>query len=153
MMSIFTVHYTRCYNIIHCSNGFNKYSYTLLHNSSYIYNINCHHVTIFYNGHFSCSQTLIQFGPMYWLKGSDVEHYFNEKRVIPNWVFYYLLVCIRHDDIVHKIDATGFMIFVPTYFYVLTPAFTSVHMLHIPLYILTTVCTVHTKKSEVQPVL
>jgi hypothetical protein len=59
---------------------------------------------------------------------------------------------VHHDDIVHKIDATGFMIFVPTYFYVLTPAFTSVHMLHIPLYMLTTVCTVHTKKSEVQPV-
>jgi hypothetical protein len=49
-------------------------------------------------------------GPMHWLKGADVVHYFN--RVIPNWVFNLLLVCTRHDDIVHKIDVAGFKIFV-----------------------------------------
>jgi hypothetical protein len=61
---------------------------------------------------------LIQFGPMHWLKGVDVVYYFNDKRVIPNWVINFLLACIRYDDIIHKIDAAGFRIFVPTDFYV-----------------------------------
>jgi hypothetical protein len=59
-----------------------------------------------------CSQVLIQYGPMHWLKGKDVVRYFNDKRVISPWVFDYLLACIRHDDIVHKIDAANFRIFI-----------------------------------------
>jgi hypothetical protein len=56
--------------------------------------------------------------PMHWLKGADVVHYFNDKRVILKWVFNFLLACIRHDDIVHKIDVAGFRIFVLLDFYV-----------------------------------
>jgi hypothetical protein len=67
---------------------------------------------------FFCSQVLIQYGPMHWLKGIDVMHYFNDKRVIPPWVFNYLLACIRHDDIINKIDAAGFRIFISVDFYV-----------------------------------
>jgi hypothetical protein len=75
---------------------------------------------------------LIQYGPMHWLKGTDVVHYFNDKRVIPKWVFNFLLVCIRHDDIVHKIDTAGFKIFVSTDFYVSAiPAYTIAQPLHI----------------------
>jgi hypothetical protein len=55
---------------------------------------------------------------MHWLKGADIVQYFNDIRVIMNWVFNYLLTCIRHDDIVHKIDAAGFRIFISTELYV-----------------------------------
>jgi hypothetical protein len=65
-----------------------------------------------------CSHVLIQYGPMHWLKGADVVHYFNDKRVILKWVFNFLLACIRHDDIIHKIDVVGFRIFVSPDFYV-----------------------------------
>jgi hypothetical protein len=80
---------------------------------------------------------LIQYGSMHWLKGTNVVHYFNDKRVIPKWVFNFLLACIRHDDIVHKIDAAGFRIFVSTYFYVSAiPAYTIAQPLHISPYII-----------------
>jgi hypothetical protein len=55
---------------------------------------------------------------MHWLKGTDVVHYFNDKGVIPKWAFNFLIACIRHDDIVHKIDVAGFKIFVSVGFYV-----------------------------------
>jgi hypothetical protein len=55
---------------------------------------------------------------MHWLKGTYVVHYFNNKRVIPKWTFNFLIVCVRHDDIVHKIDDVGFRIFVFADFYV-----------------------------------
>jgi hypothetical protein len=64
------------------------------------------------------SQVLIQYGPMHWLKGTYVVHYFNDKRVIPPWVFNYLLAWIRHDDIVQKIDTAGFRILILADFYV-----------------------------------
>jgi hypothetical protein len=74
-------------------------------------------IVSFFNDH-SCSHVLIQYMHMHCLKGVDVVHYFNDKRVIPKWVFNFLLACIRHDDIVHKIDATDFRIFVSPNFYV-----------------------------------
>jgi hypothetical protein len=55
---------------------------------------------------------------MHCLKSADVVHYFNDKRIVLNWVFSFLLICIRHDDIIHKIDAAGFKIFVSPDFYV-----------------------------------
>jgi hypothetical protein len=61
---------------------------------------------------------LIQFGPMHWLKCTDVVHYFNGKRVVSKWAFNLLLACIRYDDIVHKIDTAGLKIFVSEDFYV-----------------------------------
>jgi hypothetical protein len=64
------------------------------------------------------SSVLIQYGPMHWLNGVYVVHYFNGTRVIPKWVFNFLLSCIRYDDIVHKIDTAGFRIFVSPDFYV-----------------------------------
>jgi hypothetical protein len=65
-----------------------------------------------------CSQVLIQYGHLHWLKGTDIVHYFNDKRVIPPWVFNYLLACIRHDAIMHKIDASSFRILISVDFYV-----------------------------------
>jgi hypothetical protein len=61
---------------------------------------------------------LIQYGPMHWLKGADVAYYLYDKRVILKWVFNFLIACIRHDDIVQKIDVAGFKIFVSPDFYV-----------------------------------
>jgi hypothetical protein len=61
---------------------------------------------------------LIQYGPMHWLKGVVALHYLHVKRVIPKWVFNFLLACIRHDDIIHKIDIAGFRIFVSPDFYI-----------------------------------
>jgi hypothetical protein len=39
-------------------------------------------------------------------------------RELWKWAFNFLIACIRHDDIVHKIDAAGFRIFGSTDFYV-----------------------------------
>jgi hypothetical protein len=62
---------------------------------------------------------------MHWLKGTYVLHYFNDKIIIPKCVFNFLIACIRHDDIVHKIDAAGFRIFVFVDFYVsVVPTYT-----------------------------
>jgi hypothetical protein len=91
------------------------------------YNTTRYNIYIFTRPFF-CSQVLIQYGPMHWLKGTDVVHYFNDKRVIPPWVFNYLLACIRHDDIVHKIDAASFRIFILADFYVSPiPTYTMAH--------------------------
>jgi hypothetical protein len=80
---------------------------------------------------------LIQYGPVHWLKGTYVVHYFNDKRVIPKWVFNFLLACIRHDDIVQKIDDADFRIFVSTDFYVsVIPANIIAQPLHISPYII-----------------
>jgi hypothetical protein len=49
-----------------------------------------------------CNTMLIHHGDMVKLRGADIVHYFNEKRVLTPWTFHYLLTCIRHDDIVHK---------------------------------------------------
>jgi hypothetical protein len=46
------------------------------------------------------------------LTGADLVYYFNDKKVLTSWTFHYLLMCIRHDDIVHKPEATGYMILV-----------------------------------------
>jgi hypothetical protein len=73
-------------------------------------------ISIFYK--YPCSHMLIQYWLMHWLKGADVMHYFNDKWIVLNWVFNFLLTCIRHDDIVHKVDAAGFRIFVSPNFYV-----------------------------------
>jgi hypothetical protein len=92
---------------------------------------------------------------MHWLKGKDVVHYFNDNRVIPPWVFNYLLVCIKHDDIVHKIDAAGFRIFVSADFYVSPiPTYTIAQPLLSSPFITTAVfnddpiCHRHTKKQS-----
>jgi hypothetical protein len=73
---------------------------------------------------------------MHWLKGADVVLYFNDKRVTPKWVFNFLLACIRLDDIIHKIDAAAFRIFVSPDFYVSQYSFlTTAQSLYISPYI------------------
>jgi hypothetical protein len=53
------------------------------------------------------------------LAGDDIVHYFHEKHIPTHTCFQYMLSCIRHDDIVHKIDATSFRILVSPEFYVI----------------------------------
>jgi hypothetical protein len=52
------------------------------------------------------------------LWGQDIVHYFHEKHILTHPCFQYMLSCIRHDDIVPKIDSAGFRIFVSLEFYV-----------------------------------
>jgi hypothetical protein len=45
---------------------------------------------------------------------------FNHKKVLGEWIFDFLLTCIQHDDIVHKSDATGYIICISLFFFVST---------------------------------
>jgi hypothetical protein len=57
-----------------------------------------------------CSQVLINHGDYLRLRDSNIVHYFNDRHVLKFVLFDYLLTCIRHDDIVHKIDVVGYRI-------------------------------------------
>jgi hypothetical protein len=91
-IEIFTTYYTPYYNTT-CHQHFNV-NCTLVTSSIYSHWYIIHRClqhqrsqcNILFHDH-SCSQMLIQYGPMHWLKGVDIVHYFNNKRVIPNWVF------------------------------------------------------------------
>jgi hypothetical protein len=52
------------------------------------------------------------------IRGEDIVQYSHEKHIPTHPCFQYVLSCIRHDDIVHKIDAAGFRILVSPEFYV-----------------------------------
>jgi hypothetical protein len=77
---------------------------------------------------------------MHWLKGANVVHYLNDKPVVSKWVFNFLLACIRHNDIVHKIDAARFKIFVSPDFYVSNYGFLTAAQ---PLYIFSYLLYLH----------
>jgi hypothetical protein len=70
---------------------------------------------------------LIRHGSMLRLAGDDIVHYFHEKHIPTHTCFQYMLSCIRHDDIVHKIDATSFRILVSPEFYV-SPLLLQLHI-------------------------
>jgi hypothetical protein len=112
IMGITCNRYITCYNFCSTVTTIICYCYYILH---ICLQHTGHHVSIF---KYTCSHMLMQYGPMLWLKGADVVHYFNDKWILLNWVFNFLLACIRHNDILHKIDATGFRIFVSPDFYV-----------------------------------
>jgi hypothetical protein len=106
---------------------------TLLHckNISYVLQPYNHNVTYSTNHKLhsthSCRQVLIQHGSMLRLRGQDIVHYFHKKHILTHTCFQYVLSCIRHDNIIHKIDAAGFRIFVSPEFYV-SPSHLQLHI-------------------------
>jgi hypothetical protein len=56
-------------------------------------------------------------GNLLQLTGADIVQFFNDKSVLSTQIFQYLL-CMRHDEIMHKPEAAGYRIFVSPEFFV-----------------------------------
>jgi hypothetical protein len=68
--------------------------------------------------HYYCRHLLIYHGNLLKLTGQDIMDQFIKRNVMTICIFDYLISCLRHDDIVHHIDAAGYRIFVTPEFFV-----------------------------------
>jgi len=67
---------------------------------------------------FFCSTVLIEFGLFCTLTGEDLLSNFGDEPQGEIMVVDFLVHCLRHDDIVHKVDSVGYRVFLTTTFFV-----------------------------------
>ena len=67
---------------------------------------------------FFCSTVLIEFALFCTLTGEDLLSNFADEAQGEIMVVDFLVHCLRHDDIVHKVDSVGYRVFLTTTFFV-----------------------------------
>lgn len=67
---------------------------------------------------FFCSTDLIEFALFCTLTGEDLLSNFADEAQGEIMVVDFLVHCLRHDDIVHKVDSVGYRVFLTTTFFV-----------------------------------
>ena len=59
-----------------------------------------------------CIVNLISFGLFLQLSGEDIVDSFSDGKQVEQQVIDYIVACLRYDDIVHRVDASGYRIFI-----------------------------------------
>jgi hypothetical protein len=60
----------------------------------------------------------MHYGNLLQLTGADIVQFFNDKSVFSTQIFQYLLLCMRHDEIMHKPEADSYRIFASPKFFI-----------------------------------
>ena len=71
------------------------------------------HCMIFFFLCFFCSTDLIEFALFYTLTGEDLLSNFADEAQGEIMVVDFLVHCLKHDDIIYKVDSVGYRVFSP----------------------------------------